>query len=353
MKVSLRYVHEYCDQHGKMRRYYRRPGQPKVALPGKPGSPEFLAAYQAASSGHKIERQPIGLNRSPVGSIGAAIAAYYQNSSFLTLAPGTRAMRRQLLERFRAEHGEKRLATMQRKHVAQQLGKLKPFAARNWLKAVRGLMQFALATGLRDDDPTTGIKPVKVRAGTIHTWSEDEIALFEAAHPIGTRGRLAMALLLYTAARRGDAVLFGRQHTSTGRLLYRQQKTGGRLSIPIHPVLAEIIAATPTENLTFLVTPRGNPYTAAGFGHAMRKWCDEAGLPQCSAHGLRKAQARRLAEAGCSTHEIASITGHKTLAEVQRYSDAADQSRLADAAISRTSIGSSKKLWAKSTKNPK
>jgi len=279
MKVSLRYVHEYCDQHGKMRRYYRRPGQPKVALPGKPGSPEFLAAYQAASSGHKIERQPIGLNRSPVGSIGAAIAAYYQNSSFLTLAPGTRA--------------------------------------------------------------------------TIHTWSEDEIALFEAAHPIGTRGRLAMALLLYTAARRGDAVLFGRQHTSTGRLLYRQQKTGGRLSIPIHPVLAEIIAATPTENLTFLVTPRGNPYTAAGFGHAMRKWCDEAGLPQCSAHGLRKAQARRLAEAGCSTHEIASITGHKTLAEVQRYSDAADQSRLADAAISRTSIGSSKKLWAKSTKNPK
>lgn len=341
MKVSLRYVHEYRDRHGRVRRYFRRPGQPKIALRGEPGSVEFLTAYQAAQSGHKIEQRPVGIDRAPPGTVGAAIAGYYQDAAFLTLATGTRRMRRQLLERFRAEHGAKQLAKMQQKHVSHQLGKLKPFAARNWLKAVRGLMQFTVMTGLRPDDPTEGVKPVKVRPGTIHTWTEDEIVAFEATHPIGSVARLALALLLYTAARRGDAVRLGTQHIRAGRLSYRQQKTGRQLTIPVHPALSQVLAGTAAnDHLTFLVTPRGAPYTAAGFGNAMRKWCDAAGLPQCSAHGLRKAQARRLAEAGCSAHEIASITGHKTLAEVQRYADAADQGRLADAAIARTSIGS-------------
>jgi len=337
MKVSLPYIHEYRDRHGKVRRYYRRPGQARIPLYGEPGSPEFIAAYQAACSGHRIERPPIGITRSTPGSVSAALAAYYQDAAFLALASSTRKMRRQILERFRAGDGDKPIGLMRREHIAQRLGKMKPFAARNWLKAIRGLMQFAVATGLCQADPTTDFKPAKVRAGTIHTWTEDEIAAYEHAFAVGTRPLLAMALLLYTAARRGDAVRLGNQHVRAGRLYYRQQKTGRQLEIPIHHRLGEILAATPSGHLTFLVTPQGTPYTAAGFGNAMRRWCDEAGLPQCSAHGLRKAQARRLAEAGCSAHEIASITGHKTLAEVQRYADAADQARLADAAISRTS----------------
>lgn len=336
--MSLRYVHEYRDRHGKVRRYYRRPGQPKIALNGTPGSPEFIAAYHAALSGHRIERPAPSMGDGP-GSVGAAIAGYYKDTAFLVLAPATRRMRRQYLERFRAENGNKRLALMEQKHVAQQLGKLKPFAARNWLKAVRGLMQFAVATGLRIDDPTAGVRPIKAKCGTIHTWTEDEIATFEAAHPIGTAARLSMALLLHTAARRGDAVRLGPQHIRAGRLGYRQEKTGRQLSIPVHPALSQVLRSMPTPgHLTFLVTARGTPYTAAGLGSAMRRWCDEAGLPQCSSHGLRKAQARRLAEAGCSAHEIASITGHKTLSEVQRYADAANQAQLADAAISRTRI---------------
>lgn len=350
MKVSLRYVHEYRDRHGKLRRYFRKPGMAKVRLLGEPGSPEFIAAYNAALGGHVIV--PLtGAGRSMPGTVSAAVAAYYHDSGFLALASGTRGARRNILERFRNEHGSKQLVGMERRHVAQTLGRLKPFAARNWLKALRGLMQFAVATGLRADDPTVGFKPVRVRAGTIHTWTEDEIAIFERYHAVGTRGRLSMSLLLYTAARRGDAVKIGPQHIRAGRLGYRQQKTGRAMAIPVHPELSRILAATPSEHLTFLVTPQGAPYSAGGFGHAMRKWCDEAGLPQCSSHGLRKAQARRLAEAGCSAHEIASITGHKTLAEVQRYADAANQAMLADAAISRTSIGSLSKRGAKSAKN--
>src|SRR5207247_11179099 len=61
--------------------------------------------------------------------------------------------------------------------------------------------------------------------------------------------------------------------------------------------------------------------------------CNEAGLPHCSAHGLRKAAARVLAEAGCTAHEIGAITGHSSLAELVRYTKAADQRRLAEAAM--------------------
>jgi site-specific recombinase XerD len=88
-----------------------------------------------------------------------------------------------------------------------------------------------------------------------------------------------------------------------------------------------------SRSLTLLTTHSGKPFSAAGFGYWFRDRCNEAGLRHCSAHGLRKAAARRLAEAGCTTHEIAAITGHTSLSEVQRYTKAADQKRLALAAM--------------------
>jgi integrase len=87
-------------------------------------------------------------------------------------------------------------------------------------------------------------------------------------------------------------------------------------------------------NLTFLLTEFGKPFTSAGFGNWFRDQCDKAGLPQCSAHGLRKLAATRLANAGCSTDQIKAITGHKSLSEVARYTKAADQTRLARQAMS-------------------
>src|SRR5258708_30938904 len=91
--------------------------------------------------------------------------------------------------------------------------------------------------------------------------------------------------------------------------------------------------ATPSNNLAFLVTHTGAPFSAAGFGNRFRAWCNEAGLPQCSAHGLRKAICRRLAEAGCTPMQIAAITGHKSLQLVNHYTAARDQALLARAAM--------------------
>jgi integrase len=125
----------------------------------------------------------------------------------------------------------------------------------------------------------------------------------------------------------------GRQHIRDGALYLRQEKTSIELVIPIHPTLAAIIGENTADHLTFLTTTLGKPFTPAGFGNWFRDRCNEAGLRHCSAHGLRKAAARRLAEAGCTMHEIAAITGHASLSEIQRYTKAADQKRLALSAM--------------------
>lgn len=280
LRVRLPFIHEYKDRQGRVRRYFRQRGKPRIPLTGSPGTPEFITAYNAALASMTVRE--IGKTKSAPGTVSAAIASYYQDNRFTSLAPGTQKMRRAILERFREEHGDKRLAGLQKQHVAAILGAKKPFAARNWLKALRGLMQFAVTMRLIERDPTDGFEPAKARAGRIHTWTEAEIEQFEARHPIGSRARLAMALLLYTGQRRGDVVRIGPQHIRNGTLSVTQQKTGAELAIPIHPHLAEIIAATDCGHLAFLITAAGAPFAAAGFGNLFREWCNAAGLPQCS-----------------------------------------------------------------------
>jgi integrase len=330
--VNLPFVHSVRDRHGRTRHYFRRTGFKSVRLPGLPGSAEFNRAYEAAKAGETAPRIEIGATRNKPGSVAAAVALYLGSMAFGNLAPGTQRDRRRVLEHFREAHGDDRFALLERKHVDAMLleKSATPHAARHFLNALHAMAVVAITAGLRDDDPTHGVR-VKARdTGGFRTWNEEEIAQFEAAHSIGTRARLAFALLLFTAQRRGDVIRMGRQHVRDGFIAVRQQKTGTSLQIPVHPDLQEILAAHSAANLTFLATEAGAPFAANGFTHWFRKMCVKADLPMgLSAHGLRKAACRRLAEAGCSANQIAAISGHATLHEVSRYTKAADQKRLA------------------------
>jgi integrase len=333
-RIRLQYVHEFRDRHGKVRRYFRRPGFKRVRLPGVPGSQAFMDAYQSAlDGGARIE---IGATRSAAGTVGALVSAYLSGIGFNNLAPETQRSRRGILERFRDEHGSKRVATLQREHVQKMVAAKAgtPSAARNFLNTLHMLMAFAVECGVRPDDPTLSIKRPKIKTAGWRTWTEEDIAAFEAKHPVGTQARLAMALMLFTGQRRGDIVHMGRQHVRNGAIAVRQHKTETPLTIPIHPDLQTILDATPSEHLPFLTTAHGKPFTsAAGFGNWFGKCCREAGLPKgTAAHGFRKAACRRLAEAGCTALEIMAISGHKSLSEVQRYCAAADQVRMARSA---------------------
>ncbi|WP_374656464.1 tyrosine-type recombinase/integrase [Dongia sp.] len=335
-RPKLLYVQEFRDRHGKVRRYFRRPGFKTVPLPGLPGSTEFQEAYQAALDGTLGGKREIGLDRSGPGTVAAAVASYIASATFAALADETRRTRKNVLERFREKNGDKRLAKLEPHHIQKMVLEkaATPSAARNLLNTLRALMQHCLMVRMIKADPTIGVKRVKIKTAGFHTWTEEEIAKFEKRHPIGSRARLALALLLYTAQRRGDVIGMGRQHVQNGIIRVRQSKTGISLEIPVHTELQAILEATPSKHLTFLTTAYGKPFSAAGFTNWFRDRCNEAELPNgASAHGLRKAACRRLAEAGCSANVIASISGHVSLREVERYTQAADQKRMAAAGM--------------------
>jgi integrase len=252
---GLKYLHSYRDRHGKLRHAFRRPGFKTVPLHGAPGSVELMQAYTnalaAASAAPQVE---IGASRSKPGSVAAAVALYFSSMAFGSLAPSTQCARRWALEKFREHYGDQRFAELRREHVELMLGRIKPHTARNFLKALRGVIAVAMTAGLRTDDPTAGIR-VRVRASAgFKTWSEDAIAQFESRHPIASKARLAFGLLVYTAQRRGDVIHMGRQHVKDGFMRVVQQKTGAVLEIPIIPELREILAAQPADHLTFLTT---------------------------------------------------------------------------------------------------
>jgi integrase len=325
------------DRDGRAYYYFRRRGFPRVRLPGLPWSPSFMAAYETACAG---PRTAIGAGRVKPGSVAFVVAAYLDSQTFFaSKSPGTQRMRRGILERFRAAYGERPFALLPPEWIEALLDAKPPHAARSWLVTLRSLCQFALKRGWLRADPTANVKRASVKGDGYHTWTEDEIAQFEAHHAIGTKPRLALALLLYTAQRRSDVVRMGRQHIRDGVLTVKQQKTGVPLEIPVHPHLQAVLDATPSAHLTFLVTATDKPYGGNAFSEQFRKWCNAAVLPKrCTAHGLRKAACRRLAEAGCSANEIMAISGHATMKELVRYTKAADQARLARNALAKAVI---------------
>lgn len=326
----LRFVKSYRDRHDKTRHYFRKPGAISIALPGEYGSPEFLTAYQDALA--NAPRREIGKDRIEAGTVEALIVLYYQSKGFTGLADQTRGTYRNTLEKIRETHGKRLVKGIRFRHVAHILDQL-PKNGSNWRKVLRLILNLALERGWIDVHPMVGMRrPRKARHG-FRAWSATEVAAFEAKWPTGSRERLAFALLLYTGQRRSDVVTMGRQHVEGSRISVVQQKTGARLTIPLHVRLRAEIASAPKTQMTFLQTQYGEPFTPAGFTNWFRDVTTAAGLTGCTAHGLRKTASVMLAEAGCTAKEIMAITGHANLSEVTLYTAGADQGRLADEAM--------------------
>jgi integrase len=301
-----------------------------------------MAAYETALAGQPVIEP--GSANVMHGSMRALAISYFRSPGFVVLKPGSQVAYRLTIENFckrtdqaGKEYGSKSAVELQRKHIVQILTGIghQPYVANYLLRMLQILMRHAVEIGLRTDNPARDIKPIKIKSDGYHAWTEDEIARFEHAHPVRSRERLALALLLYTGQRRSDVIRMGPQHVQDGFLRVRQAKTSTDLLIPIHAELRAIIDACPPQHLTFIATVVGRPFSARGFTNWFGGACKAAGLVKCTAHGLRKAAARRLAEAGASTHEISAITGHRSLNEVSRYTRAADQKRLATSAMAR------------------
>lgn len=334
MNVLLpQYASIFTDVRGKGRIRLRRTGWRTHYVKAEPGTPEFTQEYRAWERDGKI--QP-GSAKIRAGSFDDLITRYYRSSAWSDIKATTQYTYRGELERFRAKFGERSAITMSAQHVANLMARMAdtPSAANNLKKRLGQLFKFAIVLGWRTDNPALPVRSLRVRTGGFATWQEEQIAQFEAHHPVGTVARLAFDLALHTAQRRSDVLVMGPQHVERGKIRVRQLKTGKTLLIPIHSKLAESIAATPVAHLAFLTSQRGKPFSAKSFGMWFMRQCRAAGLEGYSMHGLRKAASRRMAEMGLSNQLIKSITGHSSDAEVSRYTRDAEQERMADLAAS-------------------
>lgn len=354
MKIKLPYLLHDKDRHGNPRVYFRCPGRPMIRLYAEPGSDAFLDEYRRARQGDvapKVERRRPNL----AGSLRALVEGYYGSANFKLLAPSTQRARRGILDdiclsktKKGLERGALPFNRLEPRHVRELRDEKVelPDAANGRVKALRQVFEWAIESELTTPNPA---RPVKYLAGDgegFHTWTEDEVETYETVHPVGTKARLALALLLYTGVRRSDVVKLGRQMERDSMLYFTETKGANSRALsrkgagqaktralPILPALREAIDAVPSGNIAYLVTEWGRPFTPNGFGNRFRKWCDEAGLKHCSAHGLRKAGATIAAENGATPHQLMSIFGWTTLRQAEGYTRRVNQERMATEAM--------------------
>jgi len=339
---KLQYVHEFRDRHGKLRRYFRRAGCKPVPLPGRPGSIEFMSAYNAAMDG---EGPPVQ-SRYGSGTLGALWTDFCRSTASINLSTSSKNTYRLIMGPVLSAHGHRPVSGMKREHaraIIEAIGIAAPAQANLTLKVLHRLMEFAVENGWRGENPFH--KLTKYKLGKHHSWADNELAIFENRWPLGSRERLAYDLLLYTAQRVSDVIALRRSDAITGQFSLIQMKTGTSLIIPVHPDLQRSIHAVPKKGDFLLGDAWGRPIQRQSLTRIIRVAAKEAGLPsKCVAHGLRKAALRRLAENGASDKEIAAISGHRSMGEVQRYTEAADQSGLAKRAMKRLPMNGEQKL---------
>ncbi len=330
------FVECWRDRHGKLRVYFRRGKGLRLALPAAIGSSDFDAAYRAALSGQLALGQE---NRAQpaLGTIEALIISYMHSAAYRGLRETTKTGYASRIEALRTQHGHRTVVGLTRERIT--MGILQPYAdkpgaALSTLKMLRVLIRHAIDIGWLKHDPSMGIKRPKTHE--IRSWTDAEIKAFEERWPIGTRQRLAFARMLYTGQRRSDVHRMNWSDVTGASLRVVQQKTGRKLAIPLHREMLAILATADRHHVTIINTEYGQPFTVDGFSQWMRHAISQAGLPiACQPHGLRKAAGRRLAEAGCTAHEIMAVLGHKTLTEAERYTREADQAQLANVAVAK------------------
>lgn len=329
--LKLKYVNEYRDRTGKMRRYFRRAGKQLGPLPGDVGSAEFMTAYAA----YLAEKPTLAKRPVHEDSLAKLIIDFYGSRLFTDRKPSTRQLYRYALDPVSITHGHRSASTMtaaNAEKIINTIGQKRPGMGNLTRAVMRRVMQFAIKQKVRKDNPILGIDPFKV--GEHHTWTDAELKQFEAKWRIGTRQRLAYELLLETYQRVGDVASMKRADAVDGMIHVVQQKTGAELYIPISARLALAMKSCPAKGLTLIGDANGRPLKRPALSALMRSAIRQAGLPpRCVSHGLRKAGMRLLAEHDATDKQIAALSGHKTLKEVERYTKAADQKKLARAGM--------------------
>lgn len=337
--MRLRHVKRVISR-GRLFLYYVAPSGKAHRLPTLPfEDPEFIAAWLALDREHRPAETTPAPRPGP-RSVSAMFESYRASRAWLSLAEGTRQSRAAIMRAIEREKegagGRVAIRALSPRILAADIAKRSPAAGRNRLRVWRAALDWAKAAGWIEENPAAAVTPPRVKYERRKAWEAEDVARFRARWPHGTPQRMALELLYWTGARRGDIVRLGRQHLTRREgelwLCWPQAKTGERVEIPVSAELAEALAHAPAGALTFVPERNGRPRTAAGFGAWWRRACEAAGV-SARAHGLRHTMGGDLAEAGESALRISSILGHADSAQSEHYTKQAEKRRMAKAAM--------------------
>ena len=285
--------------------YYAWKGGPR--LPGKPGSPEFVDAYNKAIA----ERtQP------PHGVLLSILQPYQASPDFQDLAPSTRRSYVPLIKWIEKAFGDFPLTAMTdrrsrgvfmawRDRIAVESGRRQADYA--WTVLAR-VLSWGLDRGLVAANPCERGGRLYRASRSDKIWTEADEAAFLAKAP--THLHLPLVLALWTGQRQGDLLRLPWSAYDGIHIRLRQGKTGARIVIPVGAPLKSALDATPRRSTLILTSTGNRPWTSDGFRSSWRKACATAGVTGVTFHDLRGTAVTRLALAGCTEAEIASITGH-------------------------------------------
>ena len=331
MRVVLRGIHKVKKRlaNGDIKiHYYAWRGGP--AIHAKPGSPEFVHAYNEA---HASIRRPTA------GTLMTIIAEYKASPDFTKLAPSSRRMYLRYIGLIEVAFGDLPLAALADRRVRGEFKAWRDTFAATPRKADYAWTTLARLMSFAKDRGTIATNPCE-RGGRLYAadrtdkfWGEPEIAaLLAIATP---EIKLALVLALWTGQRQGDLLRLPWSAYDGSHFRFRQSKTGRRIVMPVGFPLKILLNATKRPGPVILVNSYGHPWTSDGFRTSWSKALARAGISGLTFHDLRGSAVVRLALAEATVPQIATFTGH-SLKDVEAILDAHYLGRdvqLAEAAV--------------------
>ncbi|MFC3165399.1 tyrosine-type recombinase/integrase [Ciceribacter thiooxidans] len=252
-----------------------------------------------------------------------------ESGHWRTFKDGTRRQRSNIFKIIADKAGRQPFTSITRKSIEVTMDSKAdtPAQANNFLKAMAGLCEWAVRNEFMASNPTVGVRRLEIKSDGFPAWNEDDVRKFCERWPIGTSQRLALELALNTGLRRSDLCQIGRQHLRGGVLTIKTKKTGTVVTVELSQRVIDIIDATPTGDLHFLVTSFKKPFTDAGFGNWFGAAARDAGIEK-NTHGLRKLSATLAADGGATAHQLMSQYGWATPKQAEVYTRGADRARL-------------------------
>ncbi|WP_273721241.1 MULTISPECIES: tyrosine-type recombinase/integrase [unclassified Bartonella] len=332
------YLLKEITRHGKIIWYVRIGHGKRIRIRGTYGTQEFVDNYKMAIA----ELQGLILPKSKTGkltegSFAWLLKQYFNSSDWHSYAKATKRQKETILMKVCDSIGNIPYKAIEKKHIIAGVERRKetPAMARNFLKALNGLFNWAIEQGLLETNPTVGVKrPALNNKDGFAVWTEEDVEKYYQRWSHGTHERVWIDVLLYTGLRRGDVVRIGWKDVKDDIIHLRTEKSKFQTDVflPILPELAETLKTGPVGEETFICGKEGKKLTKESFGVLFYNACIQAGIKK-SAHGLRKLAATRAANSGATVSQMKALFGWENDTMPSYYTKSADRKKLALDAI--------------------